>query len=52
MVLVAKRLGYGGETTRIENRGKTTRGERLVGETSCYRPKFDLILYVPSIIFQ
>ena len=38
----AKRLGYGGETTRVENRGETTRGEttrgkRLGGETSCYR---------------
>ena len=28
----AKRLGYGGEMTRVENRGKTTRGE-----TSCYQ---------------
>ena len=42
MVLGAKRLGYGGETTRVENRGDTTRGEmtggkRLGGETSCYR---------------
>ena len=36
MVLGAKRLGYGGETTRIENRGETTRGKRLGGETSCY----------------
>ena len=39
----AKRLGYGGETTRVENRGETTRGEttrgkRLGGETSCYHP--------------
>ena len=27
----AKRLGYGGETTRVENRGETTRGKRLGG---------------------
>ena len=26
MLLGAKRLGYGGETTRVENRGETTRG--------------------------
>ena len=35
-----KRLGYGGgggETTRVENRGETTRGKRLGGETSCYQ---------------
>ena len=34
MVMGVKRLGYGGggwETTRVENRGETTRGE-----TSCY----------------
>ena len=42
MVMGAKRLGYGGETTRVENIGKTTtgettRGKRLGGETSCYR---------------
>ena len=41
IVLGAKRLGYGGETTRVENRGEmtrgeTTRGDRLGGETSCY----------------
>ena len=30
----AKRLGYGGETTRVENRGETTRGETTRGETS------------------
>ena len=34
MVLGAKRLGYGGETTRVENRGETTRGETTRGETS------------------
>ena len=34
MVLGAKRLGYRGETTRIENRGETTRGETTWGETS------------------
>ena len=28
----------GGETTRVENRGETTRGKRLGGETSCYNP--------------
>ena len=27
----AKRLGYGGETTRVENRGETTRGETSWG---------------------
>ena len=27
----AKRLGYGGETTRVENRGETTRGETTRG---------------------
>ena len=27
----AKRLGYGGETTRVENRGETTRGETIRG---------------------
>ena len=26
MVLGAKQLGYGGETTRVENRGETTKG--------------------------
>ena len=31
MVLGAKRLGYGGQTTRVENRGETTRGKRLGG---------------------
>ena len=30
----AKRLGYGGETTRVENRGETTRGESTREETS------------------
>ena len=37
-------MGQMGKTTRVENRGKTTRGERtrgggkhLGGETSCYR---------------
>ena len=30
----AKRLGYGGETTRVENRGETTRGETTRGEMS------------------
>ena len=34
MVFGAKRLGYGGETTRVENRGETTRGETTRGETS------------------
>ena len=34
MVLGAKRLGYGGETNRVENRGETTRGEMTRGETS------------------
>ena len=34
MVLGAKRLGYGGETTRVENRGETTRGETTREETS------------------
>ena len=39
----AKRLGYGGETTRVENRGETTRGETTRGgnvlgdETSSYQ---------------
>ena len=37
MVLGAKRLGYGGETTRVENRGETTRGEMTRGETSWER---------------
>ena len=27
----AKRLGYEGETTRVENRGETTRGETTRG---------------------
>ena len=27
----AKRLGYGGETTRVENRGETTRGGKRLG---------------------
>ena len=31
MVLGAKRLGYGGEKTRVGNRGETTRGKRLGG---------------------
>ena len=31
MVLGAKRLGYGGETTRVENRGETTRGGNVFG---------------------
>ena len=39
MVLGVKRLGYGGETTRVENRGETTRGKGLGGETSCYQHK-------------
>ena len=30
----ARRLGYGGETTRVENRGETTRGETTKRETS------------------
>ena len=34
MVLGAKQLGYGGETTRVENRGETTRGGTTRGETS------------------
>ena len=34
MVFGAKRLGYGGETTRVENRGETTRGETTRGEMS------------------
>ena len=34
MVLGAKRLGYGGETTRVENRGEPTRGETTREETS------------------
>ena len=43
MVLWAKRLGCGGETTKGENRGETTWGKRLGGkslggETTCYRP--------------
>ena len=37
MVMGAKRLGYGGETTWVENRGETTRGETTWGETSCVR---------------
>ena len=46
----AKRLGYGGETTRVENRSETTWGKRLGGEclggeTSCYL-KFSLDLLV------
>ena len=32
----AKQLGYEGETTRVENRGETTRGKHLGGKTSCY----------------
>ena len=28
----AKRLRYGGETTRVKNRGETTRGKRLGGK--------------------
>ena len=32
MVLGAKLLGYGGETTRVENRGKTTRVETTRGK--------------------
>ena len=42
MVLGAKRLGYGGETTRVGNRGEMTRGKRLgakrlvtVNSTNC-----------------
>ena len=31
IVLGAKRLGYRGETTRVENRGETTRGKRPGG---------------------
>ena len=34
IVLGAKRLGYRGETTRVENRGETTRGKRPGGGTS------------------
>ena len=34
LVLGAKRLGYRGETTRVENRGETTRVETTRGETS------------------
>ena len=35
MVLGAKRLGYGGETTRVENMDETIWGKRLgVGKTS------------------
>ena len=33
----AKRLGYGGETTRVKNRGETTRGESTRGGTSLGR---------------
>ena len=33
----AKRLGYGGETTSVENRGETTRGKTTRGETSLGR---------------
>ena len=33
----AKRLGYGGETTRVENRDETTRVETSWGKTSCYQ---------------
>ena len=31
MVLGVKRLGYGGETTSVEKRGETTRGEMSWG---------------------
>ena len=31
IVLGAKRLGYRGETTRVENRGEATRGKRPGG---------------------
>ena len=31
MVLGAKRLGYGGEKTRVGNRGETTRGKTSWG---------------------
>ena len=56
MIMGAKRLGYGGETTRVENRGETTRGKRLGGkllggETSCYRADSHcLCLLVPTIV--
>ena len=60
MVFGAKRLGYGGETTRVENRGETTRGETTRGETSWGRnvllpfrplPNFDhLILCFTKIL--
>ena len=35
--LGAKRLGLGGETTRVPKRGETTRGETTRGETSWAR---------------
>ena len=50
MVLGAKRLGYGGETTRVENRGETTRGETTMGETSWGRNVLLPVLYPPSIL--
>ena len=34
MVLGAKRLGYGGETTKVEKKGEMTRGETTRGEMS------------------
>ena len=34
MVFGSKRLGYGGETTRVENRSETTRGETTRGDMS------------------
>ena len=45
----AKRLGYGGETTRVENRGETTRGETTRGETSWGR---NVLLPLLHIIFM
>ena len=47
----------GGETTRVENRGETTRGEmtrgkRLGGETSCYPLKTPVIGIAPIMQFM
>ena len=53
----AKRLGYGGETTRVENtgettRGETTRGKRLGGETSCYHSEDQNKTLYPVYLFS
>ena len=51
----AKRLWYGGEKTRLENRGETTRGGRL-GSTDVYirvgrkRPGCDTSCYLHIVL--